>query len=237
MTIKSSFQKNKGSWLCYLLLIFSVNIDTISAMNTDDFAPVPSKYLIVWAGNQELTYEKHSSDFDFLAVIDTDMKSKTFGEVINTAAMASITKEKNAFQTEGFIDTTLKNAVIDKENQAEGVSSTFVSDDSHLNINYVFDPITGYHYFNSEGLSRTHVYACDISDPFNITPLPGTQIRNGVFYDPSIHKDVRNLCGLVNSEMDVADLSGTNDILILPNGDLVATYWKIKSSESTSEAL
>lgn len=236
MYINFFFQRNLAVFkFCVLTgIIFFMNITF--AIDVKFGASIPNSYLVVWAGDQVIDQPDRVPDADFIAVIDADPRSKQFGKVVNTAVMPSIPGEHLLAETENFVDNALNIATggdypaQNNDILANGLSSALVNESHHLNVEHVVDPVTGHHYIYPAGLISANIFACDISDPMNITPVPGTQIGAGIFYDPSIHTEINNLCGLAVSGRDVTAFSGTDDILVLPNGNLIATYMGAKGS-------
>src|SRR5690242_12252486 len=52
-------------------------------------AQAASSYLAVWASDKETDDRPGVLDTDFLAIIDADPKSRTYGKVVNTASLQS----------------------------------------------------------------------------------------------------------------------------------------------------
>jgi len=53
-------------------------------------AQAGSSYLAVWSSDKGTDDKPGILDTDFLAIIDADPKSRTYGKVVNTASMESV---------------------------------------------------------------------------------------------------------------------------------------------------
>ena len=216
----------------YAGILFAVSSTLFSSnalANSDE-------YLVVWSGDQVTDQPGRAPDADFIAIIDTDKKSETYGKVVNTAVMASIPGEHLLAETENFVDNAL-NAVTGTFPSSNGdilapnLSSAVLNEAHHFNADHVIDPITEHHYVYPGGLISANVFGCDITDPLNIKPVPGTLIAPGVRYNPQLHAHtINNLCGLAVSSRAVTAFSGTDDMFVLPNGNIIATYMGAKGS-------
>jgi hypothetical protein len=92
----------------------------------------------------------------------------------------------------------------------------------------IFDSSNNLHqYWYPGGLISGNVFACDITDPLNIMPVPGSQGANTGLGDPTT-----NICGLSFSNRDVDHYTGTDDFFVLPNGNLIATWMGAKGQFS-----
>ncbi len=82
------------------------------------------KYLIGWAGDQMMDGNNHSPldgvlglpagtlpDADFIAVIDADPRSDTYGQVVNTANMPAVFGQHGLSSTDDFVDQALDLAI------------------------------------------------------------------------------------------------------------------------------
>ncbi|MFZ1386851.1 MAG: hypothetical protein WBP46_19960 [Thiolinea sp.] len=195
-----------------------------------------SQYLAVWAGDQVIDQPGRAPDADFLAIIDADQFSLNYGKVVNTAVMASIPGEHLLAETENYVDNALNAATSGSYPSQNGdilapnLSSAILNEAHHFNADHVVDPVNGHHYVYPGGLISANVFGCDVTDPLNVKPVPGTLIAPGVRYNPSVHTTIRNLCGLAVSARAVTAFSGTDDMFVLPNGNLIATYMGAKGS-------
>lgn len=195
-----------------------------------------SQYLAVWAGDQVIDQPGRTPDADFLAIIDADPFSLYYGKVVNTAVMASIAGEHLLAETENYVDNAL-NAATDGSYPSQNgdvlapnLSSAILNEAHHFNAEHVVDPVNGHHYVYPGGLISANVFGCDVTNPLNVKPVPGTLIAPGVKYNPSVHTSIQNLCGLAVSARAVTAFSGTDDMFVLPNGNLIATYMGAKGS-------
>ena len=85
----------------------------------------PPKYLIVWASDQYMDGRNQSPldgilglpagalpDADFLAVVDANPISPTYGKVVNTAEMPAVYGQHLLSVTENFVDNALDIALV-----------------------------------------------------------------------------------------------------------------------------
>jgi hypothetical protein len=109
-------------------------------------------YLAVWASDKE-TDDNHL-DPDFLAIIDADPRSPTYGKVVNTAALESVPNAN----------------LLDELGLASGVASDALNEAHHMN----HDPITVYgrQYLFPGGLMSANLFRCDVTDPLHIPTCP-----------------------------------------------------------------
>ncbi|MBI5461296.1 MAG: hypothetical protein HY941_03830 [Gammaproteobacteria bacterium] len=174
------------------------------------------KYLLAWMSDQMLDGNNHSPldgvlglpagtlpDADFVAVIDADPTSPTYGKVVNTAEMPAIYGQHLLSVTEDFVDDALDlalanaspqslpgnpNGVADDDilggvpnfNPANGLPSVVPAPSSVLNeahhhsVRPYVNPTTGRIQAYYGGLISANVFGCDITDPLHITPAPGS---------------------------------------------------------------
>lgn len=143
----------------------------------------PHKFLLVWANDKGT--DDGSQDSDFLAVIDADPRSETYGKVVNTAPLPCIPHEN----------------LLDELGIAPGVDSCHLNEAHHMNEEIYIDPSTGHKILFAGGLISANIFKFDVTDPMNIPPAQ-----------------------LVVRSRDVHNFAGTDDIIVLPNGNLLATY-------------
>ncbi len=93
------------------------------------------KFLITWNGDQMLDGNNHSPldeilglpagvlpDADFIAVIDADPNSPTYGHVVNTAEMPAVYGQHLLSSTDNFVDEALDLALCLGDDTVDGVS-------------------------------------------------------------------------------------------------------------------
>src|SRR6201987_5746546 len=160
-----------------------------------------SSYLAVWSSDKETDDRPGVLNSDFLAIIDADPKSRTYGKVVNTASMQS-KPGTNLLNDLGFtdaLDLTTKYGL-----PKTGIPSDALNEAHHM----THEPIViGKHsYLYMGGLISANIFRCDVVDPIHI---------------PS--------CPLVTTAKDVTNFSGIDDFLPAPNGDVLVTYMGAKN--------
>jgi len=70
---------------CLAFLLLSCTASEDSAIDSSDAVASPSPYLYVWAGDEDAA----EGDTDFLAVVDANPESPTYGSVLGTAPVGS----------------------------------------------------------------------------------------------------------------------------------------------------
>lgn len=92
--------------------------------------------------------------------------------------------------------------------------SSVLNEPHHHSVYPTVDPANGNVYSYYGGLISANVFGCDITDPLNIKPTPGSTREN----IPGLHSDVENnICGLSISGASDTALSGTDDLERNPN--------------------
>jgi hypothetical protein len=159
-----------------------------------------SSYLAVWSSDKETDDRPGVLNTDFLAIIDADPKSRTYGKVVNTASMESV-PNANLLNDLGFTDALDLTTKYGLPNT--GIPSDALNEAHHM----THDPIViGKHsYLYMGGLISANIFRCDVSDPLHIPDCP-----------------------LVTTAKDVKNFSGIDDFLPAPNGDVLVTYMGAK---------
>jgi hypothetical protein len=158
-----------------------------------------SSYLAVWSSDKETN--NPSLNTDFLAIIDADPRSPTYGKVVNTASLQNI-PGRNLLNDLGLTDalglTTMYGL------PSTGIPSGALNEAHHM----THEPIVvgGHRYLYLGGLISANVFRCDVTDPLNIPTCP-----------------------LVTSAQDVENFSGVDDFIQAPNGNLLVTYMGAKN--------
>jgi hypothetical protein len=159
-----------------------------------------SSYLAVWSSDKETDDKPGVLNTDFLAVIDADPNSRTYGKVVNTASLESVPGANllNDLGLTGPLGLTTKYGL-----PATGIPSDALNEAHHM----THDPIVvGKHsYLYMGGLISANVFRCDVTDPLHIPTCP-----------------------LVTTAKDVTKFSGVDDFLQAPNRNLLVTYMGAK---------
>lgn len=160
-THRSTNRKTKCSILAMALLGLA------SVLYLPGAEAKPSDYLLVWASDKG-TDDGHQ-DADFLAVIDANPKSKSYGKVVNTASLPCITGEN----------------LLDELGIAPGVSSCILNEAHHMTEELWVDPATQHKYLFVAGLISANIFKFDVTDPLHI-PTATLHVRS---------RDVHNFAG------------------------------------------
>lgn len=179
-------------------LLFSGTV--VCALAASWAAQAGSSYLAVWSSDKETDDKPGVLNADFLAIIDADPKSRTYGKVVNTASMESV-PGANLLNDLGLTEPlglTAKYGL-----PPTGIPSDALNEAHHM----THDPIVvgGYSYLFLGGLISANVFRCDVTDPLHVPTCP-----------------------LVTTAKDVANFSGVDDFLQAPNGDVLVTYMGAK---------
>lgn len=158
-----------------------------------------SSYLAVWSSDKEK--QDSRTNTDFLAIIDADPRSASYGKVVNTASLQRRPGE-NLLNDLGLTQALGLTAKYNLP--ASGIPSNVLNEAHHMS----HEPIAvGRHRFlYLGGLISANVFRCDVADPLKI-----------------------RVCPLVTSARDVQSFSGIDDFAHLPNGNLLVTYMGAKN--------
>jgi hypothetical protein len=160
-----------------------------------------SSYLAVWSSDKETDDRPGVLNDDFLAIIDADPRSRTYGKVVNTASIESVPGANllNDLGLTGPLGLTEKYGL-----PATGIPSDALNEAHHM----THDPIVvGRHsYLYMGGLISANIFRCDVTDPLHIPT-----------------------CRLVTTAEDVKNFSGIDDFLPAPNGNMLVTYMGAKN--------
>src|SRR5712691_8694128 len=143
----------------------------------------PRTFLLVWSSDKRT--DDNQLDPDFLAVIDADRESPTYGKVLTTAPIEAVAG-KHLLAELGLAPANLPSNVL---NEAH-----------HMNEELFIGP-DGHKYLFPAGLISANIFKCDVTDPLHILT-----------------------CTLAVDSSKVTNFSGTDDLKILPNRNLIATY-------------
>ena len=160
-----------------------------------------SSYLAVWSSDKETDDKPAVLNTDFLAIIDADPTSRTYGKVVNTASMESV-PGANLLNDLGLTDAL---GLTDKYGlAADGIPSDALNEAHHM----THDPIVigKRSYLFMGGLISANIFRCDVTNPHHIPTCP-----------------------FVTAAKDVTNFSGIDDFLPAPNGDVLVTYMGAKN--------
>jgi len=160
-----------------------------------------SSYLAVWSSDKETDDRAGVLNTDFLAIIDADPKSRTYGKIVNTASMESVSGT-NLLNDLGLTEPL---GLTDKYGlTAAGIPSDALNEAHHM----THEPIAvGKHsYLYMGGLISANIFRCDVADPLHFPTCP-----------------------LVTTAKDVTNFSGIDDFLQAPDGNVLVTYMGAKN--------
>ena len=124
-------------------------------------AQAGSSYLAVWSSDKQ--NDDQRLNMDFLAIIDADPRSATYGKVVNTASMEHVAGANllNELGLTRALGLTAKYRL-----PASGIPSNVLNEAHHMS----HEPIAvGPHrYLYLGGLISANVFRCDVADPLNI---------------------------------------------------------------------
>jgi hypothetical protein len=171
-----------------------------------------SSYLAVWSSDNETDDKPDVLNSDFLAIIDADPKSRTYGKVVNTASPkrvpgANLLNDLTLKDLGSPGDVRLTDALgltAKYKLPATGIPSDALNEAHHM----THDPIVmGKHsYLYMGGLISANIFRCDVADPLRIPTCP-----------------------LVTTAERVTSFSGIDDFLQVPNGNVLVTYMGAKN--------
>jgi hypothetical protein len=123
-----------------------------AVFHAEDAEANNGKYLLVWTG--DVGTDDHVQDPDFLATIDADPHSLTYGKVLQTAALPCI---RGAH-------------LLDELGLVPGVSSCVLNEAHHMTDELWVDPHNGHSYLFVAGLISANIFRFDVTDPLHIPP-------------------------------------------------------------------
>lgn len=171
-----------GSSLVVFLLISFILGPTVALAEHK-----PRTFLLVWSSDKRT--DDNLLDPDFLAVIDADRESPTYGKVLTTAPIEAVAG-KHLLAELGAVP---------------GLPSNLLNEAHHMNEELFIGP-DGHKYLFPAGLISANIFKCDVTDPLHIPT-----------------------CTLAVDSSKVDHFSGTDDLKVLPNGHLIATYMGAKN--------
>ena len=154
----------------------------VQAKSTND------SYLLIWSSDRGTDDGKQ--DPDFLAVVDANPQSPSYGKVVSTAALPCIARAN----------------LLDELGLAPGASSCVLNEAHHMSEEVYVDPKTKRKYVFAAGFMSANIFRFDVTDPLHIPPAE-----------------------LVVTSRAVSRFSAVDDILVLPNGNLIASYMGAKN--------
>ncbi len=200
------------------------------------FGVHPNKYLVIWNGDQVLDDGKYA-DQDFLAVVDADPASANYGHVVNTAVASNVggfglAKILNGqpfapytdgdahllAETENIVDNAVGGPGAKTADPLAPIPSGILNEAHHFNVKPRIDIANGHKYIYPGGLISGNLFGCDVTDPMHIKPSPGSQVGS----------ETVQHCGLAIGSYETPNTSGTDDVMPLPNGNLIVTQMGFK---------
>ena len=192
------------------------------------------KYLLVWSGDQVPDNGVYGEP-DFLAVVDATPGSRTYGTVVNSALMPAIFGQHLLAETENVVDNLARRldprspaGMGDALDRGLNLPSSTLNEAHHINVRLYTEPKTGHKYLYLGGLISSNIFACDVTDPLHIKPVPGTAPSqvNPLTWSGAAPAD--NICGLAVGSRKLRRTSALDDFLLLPNGNIVVTQMGYK---------
>jgi hypothetical protein len=207
-------------------------------------AAAKHKYLVVWAGDRVIDDGVYGQP-DFMAVIDATPGTLKYGKVVNSAVMPAIFGQHLLSETENIVDNAdcvlLGNTAECNGNLPYGttgdaldgglmIPSSTLNESHHLNVAPRIDATNGHKYVYPGGLISANIFGCDVTDPLNIKPVPGTQLGTVNPMTWSGTAPTNNTCGLAVSSTALSKTSGVDDLTPLPNGNIIVTMIGFKGT-------
>lgn len=177
---------------------WAVRLALVGAVATAILAPTHaqawSSYLAVWSSDKQNDDQRLNTDF--LAIIDADPRSRSYGKVVNTAAV----ERKAGVNLLNDLGLTGPLGLTAKYNlPAKGIPSNVLNEAHHMSHAPIAVGRKRYLYLG--GLISANVFRCDVTDPMDVPT-----------------------CRLVTTARDVTNFSGVDDFAQAPNGNLLVTY-------------
>ena len=121
--------------------------------------------LAVWSSDKET--DDNRLNRDFLAIIDADPRSTTYGKVVNTADLQNVagTNLLNDLGFTGALGLTTKYNL-----PATGIPSNVLNEAHHISHEPII--VGGRSYLYLGGLISANVFRCDVTDPRHIPRCP-----------------------------------------------------------------
>lgn len=177
----------------------------------------PRTFLLVWASDRKT--DDNVLDPDFLAVIDADRQSATYGKVLTTAPIEAV-PGKHLLAELGLGPANLPSNVL---NEAH-----------HMNEEPYIGP-DGHKYLFPAGLISANIFKCDVTDPRNI-PECKLVVDSSKVANFSGTDDLRALPNgnLIATYMGSKGLTTPGGLVeFTPNGNVVAEYAAAKPGGPT----
>ena len=158
-----------------------------------------SSYLAVWSSDKEKQDSRRNTDF--LAIIDADPRSSTYGKVVNTASLQRLPGKNilNDLGLTGPLGLTAKYNL-----PSSGIPSNVLNEAHHMSHEPI--AVRRHRYLYLGGLISANVFRCDVANPLDIP-----------------------VCPLVTSAKDVENFAGVDDFALMPNGNLLVSYMGAKN--------
>ena len=169
-------------------------------------AQARASYLAVWSSDKET--DDHHLDADFLAIIDADPVSPTYGKVVSSAALEEIPNAN----------------LLNELGLAAGIPSNKLNEAHHM----THDPIVedGRSYLYLGGLISSNIFKCDVTDPLRISACPlitrSTQVHSFGAVDDIIRAPSGNLLVTYIGAKNLTTPGGL--VEIDPNGNVINEF-------------
>ncbi|MGD0961312.1 MAG: hypothetical protein ABSB19_16005 [Methylomonas sp.] len=233
--------KNRDKTLNYAIAAILGAGITAATADVQALSAGEPKYLLAWMSDQYLDGKNQSPldkvlgypsgtlpDADFLAVIDANPQSPTYGHVVNTAEMPAVYGQHLLSVTENFVDNALGilglpnhgvlngdilgglpnfNATANKLPAVVPAPSSVLNEAHHHSVVPTLFPDGSVSAFFG-GLVSANVFGCDITDPMHIHPAPNSTEENMGLHASA----VENVCGLTVSGAVNNAMTGTDDL-------------------------
>jgi hypothetical protein len=116
------------------------------------------------------------------------------------------------------------------------IPSSILNEAHHINNKPRIDAATGHKYMYLGGLISSNVFGCDVTNPLHIKPTPGSTHSEldplnplgGSILAPATPVPTDNICGLAVGSTELTATAGTDDIGVLPSGNLLVTQMGYK---------
>jgi hypothetical protein len=125
------------------------------------------------------------------------------------------------------------------------IPSSILNEAHHITNKPRIDTSNGHKYIYLGGLISSNVFGCDITNPMHVKPTPGSTLSqidpvnplggadlNGDFVAdiPATPVPTDNICGLAVGSPELHATAGTDDIAVLPNGNMLVTQMGYKGN-------
>ena len=152
----------RRGWLVVVTLAF--------ALVASWSAHAGSSYLAVWSSDKDPA--KGNLNTDFLAIIDADPRSPTYGKVVSTASLQHV-PGVNLLNDLGYTDAL--GLATQYGFPPTGIPSDVLNEAHHMSHEPIVDGRHRYLYLG--GLISANVFRCDVADPLTSPPVRWSRRR------------------------------------------------------------